>query len=337
MRLDDRFDDLVAALGGFYRAWLIYLGIELGLLRHVREAGRTGVTASQLAAASGTDPRATEVWLWAADAHRLVDVADGRATLDEDTAAILLDVQRPEYLGGQFVHSVVATLDWDRMADFFRSGQRLSSRPDRYRSAIERLTEQDIAVFFQEALALMPDLVVALSGGGRVLDVHCGGGRWLVAMAGRFAGLELVGVEAEADSVARARRNVADAGLGGRVRIELGSPQDLAAHGKFDLVYYQYALHTLDDPAASLASAWRALRPGGRILVLDWPVPTDPDEIRTIHGELIAGIHLDEVYMGTGLATAAEILGWCRAAGLPAPEVVELPSGATLFQVIQAT
>jgi hypothetical protein len=27
---EDRFDDLIASLGGFHRSWLVYLGIELG-------------------------------------------------------------------------------------------------------------------------------------------------------------------------------------------------------------------------------------------------------------------------------------------------------------------
>ena len=40
MPLDERFDDLIASLGGFHRSWLIYLGIELGLFE--QSAGRRG-------------------------------------------------------------------------------------------------------------------------------------------------------------------------------------------------------------------------------------------------------------------------------------------------------
>ncbi len=46
----------------------------------------------------------------------------------------------------------------------------------------------------------------------------------------------------------------------------------------------------------SLRAAWSALEPGGRLIVLDWPLPSDPDEFRTRHGELIAGVQLDELY-----------------------------------------
>src|SRR6267378_4670511 len=60
MPLDDRFDDLIASLGGFHRSWLVYLGIELGLFSHVREAGPAGLTAAELADATGTQPHAIE-------------------------------------------------------------------------------------------------------------------------------------------------------------------------------------------------------------------------------------------------------------------------------------
>src|SRR4029079_17252220 len=122
-------------------------------------------------------------------------------------------------------------------------------RPDRYRAAIERLTAQDIAVFFQEALADLPQLVADLSRGGRVVDVHCGGGRWLVAMARRFPALELVGVEFEADSVSRARATVAEAGLSDRITIRQAEATQPGGKGEYDLVYFQYALHQLPDAA----------------------------------------------------------------------------------------
>jgi len=333
MTLDDRFDDLIASLGGFHRSWLVYLGIELGLFDHLRTAGSVGLTTDELAARAGCHASAVEAWAWAADAHELVDLDDGRLSLDDDVAVILLDANRPEFLGGQFVHAAVASLDWGGMLDFFRTGAPILHRPDRYRAAIERLTAQDIAVFFQEALAELPQLVADLSHGGRVVDVHCGGGRWLVAMARRFPALSLVGVEFEEDSVARARANVAAAGLTDRITIRQAGVTEPGRAGEYDLAYFQYALHQLPDAPAVLRAAWAALRPGGRLMVLDWPLPSAPDEFRTRHGELIAGIQLDELYQGTALVTREQFLDWIEDAGLPSPIVIALPSGASLFLI----
>ena len=50
---DDRFDDLIASLGGFHRSWLVYLGLELGLIAAVRAAGREGIAPVDLAARTG--------------------------------------------------------------------------------------------------------------------------------------------------------------------------------------------------------------------------------------------------------------------------------------------
>ena len=328
---EDRFDDLIASLGGFHRSWLVYLGIELGLLARIRDAGKGGITPDELAGATGTDPTAVAAWSWASDAHDLTRFDDGRLTLDHDTAQILLDDGRSDFLGGQFVHAVVASMDWGGMVDFFRSGTPVRERPDRYRAAIERLTRQDIAVFFAEVLAAMPQLAVELSRGGRVVDVHCGGGRWLVAMARRFPNLELVGVEFEPDSVARARSAVEAEGLTDRIEIREARATDPGHSGEYDLAYFQYALHQLSDASKVLAAAWAALRPGGRVLVLDWPLPSGPDEFRTRHGELIAGVQLDELYQGTALATRDQFLRWFADGGLPEPATIDLPSGASVF------
>lgn len=331
MGLDDRFDDLIASLGGFHRSWLVYLGIELGLFDRLRAAGPAGLTTEELAGQAGCHPTAIETWAWAADAHELVTLEGQRLSLEEDLAIVLLDEGRPDYLGGQFVHATVASLDWGRMVHFFRTGEPIRERPDRYRAAIERLTAQDIAVFFQEALAELPQLVADLSRGGRVADIHCGGGRWLIAMARRFPALDLVGVEFEADSVVRARTNVEAAGLSDRITIREAGVTQPGETGEYDLVYFQYALHQLPDAPAVLAAAWAALRPAGRLLVLDWPLPSERDEFRTRYGELIAGVQLDELYQGTALATREQFLDWFAAADLPQPVLIDLPSGASLF------
>ena len=333
MRLDDRFDDLVTSLGGFYRSWVIQLGLELGLFAALRAAGGAGLTTEELAAATGTAPDPVATWCRAAFASDLVDCAGDRIRLDEITASILLDVDRPEYLGGQFAYTVTASLDYDDMAQLFRTGRTVAVRPSRYYRSIEQLTRQDIAVFFEEALAALPDLVTQLVTGADVVDLHCGGGRWLVAVARRFPAARLVGVEAEPDSTARAMRLVQEAGLESRIHIEAREVTAITHQSAFDLAYFQHALHEMPDPAAALAAAWRALRPGGRLLVLGWCLPSSLDDLATLHGQLITGVALDEALHGGRLRTVEEHALLFAAAGLPAPQAISLPSDATLLVV----
>jgi SAM-dependent methyltransferase len=333
MGQNDRFEELAASVGGFYRSWVIYLGLELGLFARIRAAGAAGLSAADLAAATDCLPGPIEAWVRAAHAGDLVGLAGGRATVADDVAAVLLDDTHPEYLGGQFVVAVVSSLDYVGLGDFFRTGRTIDERPPRFHRAIEAVTVQDIAVFFQEGLAELPDLAAALARGGRVLDVACGGGRWLIAVARRFPATELVGVEFEPDSVERATQHVLDAGLGDRIRIEAQTIPDMPFRSEFDLVYLQDALHELPDPPASLRAAWSAVAPGGRLVVLEWCLPEDPAESQSLQAELLWGIQIDELYQGTRMYTHAGYDELFSTAGVPAPTSVELLSGASLFVV----
>jgi SAM-dependent methyltransferase len=331
MTLDDRFEDLARSLAGFHGTWVVYLGLELGLLAALREAGADGLTSDELAERAGCEPAMTATWARAAHAYELAVFDGDRLTIDSDAAAVLLDQDRPEYLGGQFVHAAIASLDYEHLADVFRGGAPAGGRPDRFRASIERLTVQDIAVFFQEALASLPDLTAALIDGIRVVDVHCGGGRWLIAMARRFPASTFVGVESEADSVARARANVAAAGLAGRIMIvEADIPAIDDSRGTFDLAYFQYALHDGDRSVGHLEAGWSALRDGGRLVALEWCAPSSPDEWLGLHGQFVAGMQVDSAFEGRRLPSEEELVAMFRSAGIGAPEIVDLPSGATL-------
>jgi hypothetical protein len=52
MGQDDRFEELAASVGGFYRSWVIYLGLELQLFERIRAAGTAGLSAPELATAA---------------------------------------------------------------------------------------------------------------------------------------------------------------------------------------------------------------------------------------------------------------------------------------------
>ena len=78
------------------------------------------------------------------------------------------------------------------------------------------------------------------------------------------------------------------------------------------------------------------MQPGGWLVALDWYLPSDPEELHTRLGELIAGTQLDELVGGTRLVTRSEALGWFADAGLPMPELIDLPSGASAIVVRRA-
>ena len=113
--------------------------------------------------------------------------------------------------------------------------------------------------WFDGRQRLLLDLVYRGAPPRRAIDLGCGNGRFLAALAER--GAAATGVDAYADSLARARAKAPGATL---IAAELGDlPLPSAS---FDLVAALDVLEHL-EPARLLAEARRLLAPGGRLLL----------------------------------------------------------------------
>ena len=118
-----------------------------------------------------------------------------------------------------------------------------------------------------------------LRGDERVLDMGCGRGAILIAVAKRLTSGNVTGIDlwSTKDQSGNAsdvtRRNASIEGVLERVAIETGDMRSLPfADGSFDLVVSSLAIHNIRgrrDRAKAVAEAWRVLKPGGRLLIAD--------------------------------------------------------------------
>jgi len=75
----------------------------------------------------------------------------------------------------------------------------------------------------------------------------------------------------------RARQKVASAGLQENIGFLMGRAENLAfADGCFDAACVTYLLRYVDDPKATLGEILRVIKPGGRLVALDFQVPDNP-------------------------------------------------------------
>jgi cyclopropane fatty-acyl-phospholipid synthase-like methyltransferase len=118
-----------------------------------------------------------------------------------------------------------------------------------------------------------------LRGDERVLDMGCGRGAILTAVAGRLKTGRATGVDlwSSHDQSGNARdvtiRNAALEGVQDRVDVETGDMRALPfSDATFDLVVSSLAIHNIPSAAAraqAIEEAWRVLKPGGHLAIAD--------------------------------------------------------------------
>ncbi|MGE0724688.1 MAG: ArsR/SmtB family transcription factor, partial [Alphaproteobacteria bacterium] len=115
---------------------------------------------------------------------------------------------------------------------------------------------------------------------GDLLDVGTGTGR-IVELFGR-RGVRAVGVDLSRDMLGVARANLERADLR-QCQVRFADAYQLPmAAASFDAVTFHLVLHYLDDPAEAIAEAARVLRPGGRLVVVDF-APHELEQLRADH------------------------------------------------------
>ncbi len=112
--------------------------------------------------------------------------------------------------------------------------------------------------------------------GEQVLDLAGGTGdmtRLLAPQVGDNG--RIVVADINAAMLENGRRTLLDAGIAGNVEfVQVNAEQLPFAEGSFDLVTMAFGLRNVTDKQRALDSIYRVLKPGGRLLVLEFSQPT---------------------------------------------------------------
>ncbi len=148
---------------------------------------------------------------------------------------------------------------------------------------------------------------------GRLLDVGTGTGR-MIELLGPSAALA-IGIDRSSEMLRLARVKLEAAGIPSSLR-QADMYAVPLADGSADSVVIHQVLHYAQNPSAALAEAARVLRPGGRLLVVDFAAH-EREDLRTRDAHLRLGF------------TDEAMAGWFRAAGLE-PDLIEHRTGGEL-------
>jgi len=325
-------EDLWGSSLGFFRVWVAHLGRQFGLLQEL--AGRdVGLTPSALAARCACHAPTVTAWCEAAHALGLLERTGGRYCVSARMRVLLADEDHEDYLSGQFSYLALRSLDYDGFDGLFRRGVTPSGVPPHMVRAVTEATRWDHTAFVKLALPRLAGMSLLLARGARVLDVGSGSGGWDIRMAREFPRSSFVGIEPNADALRAGRNAVVRAGLGGRVRFVRGSGETMPFRQEFDVVHLGEVLSTVASKERLLRRCHRALRPGGKLVVVEGLLDrkTSP---RSPVSQLLYAMQLDFALQGTRLMTRPELRALLGDCGFRRP--VFLHAGGGLWFVVAA-
>jgi demethylmenaquinone methyltransferase / 2-methoxy-6-polyprenyl-1,4-benzoquinol methylase len=111
-------------------------------------------------------------------------------------------------------------------------------------------------------------------GPARLLDLCTGTADLLIEALGRDSRLRGVGADLSPEMLARGVAKLERRGMGGRSFLACGDGERLPFRDAlFDGVLVAFGIRNIGDPARALREVHRALRPGGRLVVLEFSMP----------------------------------------------------------------
>ena len=109
-----------------------------------------------------------------------------------------------------------------------------------------------------------------------VLDV-CTGTAGVAMQTARTHQCRVVGVDLSQGMLRQAQHNVSKKGLASQIPLVMGRAENLAlADQSFDAISVTFLLRYVDDPELTMQEIIRVLKPGGRLLSLEFGVPSNP-------------------------------------------------------------
>lgn len=308
--------EIVELASAYYGSAVLFAAIDTGIFAAVER----NQDAAAIAADVGGDARAVRLLLDACVAEGLLAKADGRYANTPAGKASLVP-GGPADLTRAIKYNRDVYPAWGKLAGFVKSG-RPAERPEIHLGEDAERTKAFAASMFGRAFGIGRGIVPMLGRlEGRVLDLAGGPAAYAILMCQANPGMTCVTVDLPAIS-AEAAGYVARFGLQGRIECRAGDyHSDEYESETYDAATIFGALHQ-ESPAAIadiLRRAHRALKPGGKLFVLD--MMTDATHAAPKFSALFA-VNMALTTENGWVFSDEELNGWMREAGFEPGETL---------------
>lgn len=297
---------------------LAYVGVVNGLFDALEAAGEA--SAAELAARAGRDPGYVLRWCDAAFAFELLERAQGGFRLTPLGRAFRPEA--PDTLMPLAVQAVLGAHMAERAAGLMRTGERPGEAVLAERETVlpwfgPMLERSFGPMFAQQIVPAIPAFARVDAQGGLAVDLGCGNGWYLRALAARCGHLRGIGLDGFEENIRQAQDLSAQAGLHDRLSFRQGDLHHFSVEEPVDLIAMNRALHHVWDEKENVFRILAEhLAPGGAAVIWEPRWPDDPATLRSPRARGMAFQNLSEHVQGNHFLRPDEIAAELEKAGL---------------------
>lgn len=315
-------DRLIEEILGYRRAKVLLVAAYLDCFSHLERPRR----AASLARSLHLDARATEILLDALVAMGYLH-KDGALYRNSAAASRHLVRGRPGYMGDNLKYQEMIWDAWGELRHCVRKGGAV--RPLEYwLLRHEGFTQEYIRGMDNIAKKPAAEIASALGPCSSLLDVGAGPGTYSLAFLARNPRLRATLLDLPGTLKETRRFLKRRPALAARARLRPGDYRKADfGSAEHDLVLLSHITHDESPETNRLlaAKSFRALRPGGRVVVHDFML--EDDRVSPAFGALFS-VHMLAYTQGGRTYTAGEYEGWLREAGFRSLERRRVAAGA---------
>jgi SAM-dependent methyltransferase len=270
-KLNEFMGRFVGDLGATVSAALVVIGDRLGLYRAMGDG--EPVSATELAARTGTDARYVREWLsnQAAGGYVTYDAASRSFSLSPEQSFALAQEGSPAFVPGAFQLMTSLIKDEEKIGQAFLTGAGVGWHEHHHDlfAGTERFFRPGYSANLVSSwLPALDGVHEKLEAGGLAADVGCGHGASTIIMAQAYPQSTFVGFDYHEGSIKTAREAAAEAGVADRTSFEVATAKGYPGQG-YDLVAMFDCLHDMGDPVGAAAHVLQSLDADGTWLIVE--------------------------------------------------------------------
>ncbi len=302
---------LIDMASAYYASCILFTTSDLGVFACLAKRGTAD--AAQVAADCRLDAQATRLLLDAGVALELL-VKDADGYRNTPASALFLVPGSPADMSAAIRYNRDVYPVWGQLTRMLQNGGpverpqvHLGEDPERTRAFVMAMHGRAMAI----GRAIVP--MLELNEGDRILDLGGGSGAYAILAAQARPGVRCTVLDLP-DVVAIAAEQVQAAGLDDRIDCLAGDYHLADYPAGMDVIHLFGVLHQESPQAISeiLMKAYVALKPGGRLHVLD--MMTDATRCRPLFSALFA-VNMALTAEHGWVFSDADLREWCTAAG----------------------